>query len=175
MSAETKPVIEGAPGWMKIALQFWGLHEAPGSADNSIILGWAAELGGWIGKFYMHDSIPWCGLFVAVCMVRVGVVLPVNPLGALNWLQWGVPLGDPCVGAIMVFRRDGGGHVAMYVGEDETSYHVLGGNQGDQVDVTSIGKDRCAGFRWPAGVPLPTTGRVQLAAGGVVSKGVTLS
>lgn len=57
----------------------------------------------------------------------------------------------------MVFDRAGGGHVAFYVGEDATHYHVLGGNQSDSVNVMRIAKDRCIARRWPRGVAV--TGR----------------
>jgi cell wall-associated NlpC family hydrolase len=36
------------------------------------------------------------------------------------------------LGDVLVFRRGGGGHVALYVGEDEEAFHVLGGNQADR-------------------------------------------
>ena len=35
------------------------------------------------------------------------------------------------LGDILTFKRNGGGHVGLYVGEDKDCYHVLGGNQGN--------------------------------------------
>ena len=41
-----------------------------------------------------------------------------------------------------VFKRDGGGHVGIYVGEDKTHYHIIGGNQGNEVSIMRIAKNR---------------------------------
>lgn len=51
------------------------------------------------------------------------------------------------LGDILVFKRDGGGHVGFYVAEDKDYYHVLGGNQSDSVNITRIAKYRCVGIR----------------------------
>jgi hypothetical protein len=55
-------------------------------------------------------------------------------------------------GAVLVFEREGGGHVGFYVGEDSTHYHVLGGNQGDAVSIVRIARSRSIARRWPRGV-----------------------
>jgi len=52
---------------------------------------------------------------------------------------------------VLVFDRAGGGHVGFYVGEDLTSYDVLGGNQGDRVSIMRLEKSRCVARRWPIG------------------------
>jgi cell wall-associated NlpC family hydrolase len=46
------------------------------------------------------------------------------------------------LGDILTFKRNGGGHVGIYAGEDATHYHVLGGNQNNSVSVTRIAKSR---------------------------------
>ena len=46
------------------------------------------------------------------------------------------------LGDILVFKRDGGGHVGFYIGEDNDCYHVLGGNQSNAMNVTRILKSR---------------------------------
>jgi cell wall-associated NlpC family hydrolase len=46
------------------------------------------------------------------------------------------------LGDILTFKRDGGGHVGLYVGEDDRYYHVLGGNQTNSVSVSRIAKSR---------------------------------
>jgi hypothetical protein len=59
----------------------------------------------------------------------------------------------PGLGTILVFSRGSGGHVGVYMGEDSTHYHVLGGNQSDRVSVARIPKTRLLpgqlGSRWP--------------------------
>ena len=47
----------------------------------------------------------------------------------------------------MIFTRDGGGHVAFYVGETATQIKVLGGNQSNSVSVANYPKSRLLGFR----------------------------
>ena len=51
------------------------------------------------------------------------------------------------LGHILTFTRNGGGHVGIYVGEDTTCYHVLGGNQSNQVNVMRIEKSRLSQAR----------------------------
>jgi cell wall-associated NlpC family hydrolase len=51
------------------------------------------------------------------------------------------------LGDVLVFTRKGGGHVGIYVGQDKSCYHVLGGNQGDRVSIVRIEKTRCIGVR----------------------------
>lgn len=139
--------------WLVTAKVHIGTEETPGSANNEKILRWARIVGGFSADYYKQDSIPWCGLFVAYCMATNGLE-PVkdNPLGALNWAKWGTPLKEPALGCVMVFKRTGGGHVGFYVGEDAENYHILGGNQSDEVNVTKVAKSKFVAARWPTGM-----------------------
>ena len=134
---------EPGPKLLLEALKLHGTLEVIGDKDNPEILAWAAELG---LTQYTHDSIPWCGLFVATIAHRAGKSVVRDPLWAANWLKYGIPC-EPELGAIGVFSRDEGNHVGVYVGEDETHYHIYGGNQKDSVSIVRIAKDRCRGFR----------------------------
>lgn len=62
----------------------------------------------------------------------------------------------------------GGGHVGLYVGETDTAYRVLGGNQSNMVNETWIAKNRLAkgGMRWPHGTKLPPIKPVYLKSNG---------
>lgn len=139
------------PVWLTYARTFLGVKEGPGPVDNPVITRWASDLSiPWIEAFYQHDSIPWCGLFMAKVMHQNDYALPANPLGALNWRAWGSPLSKGAVGAVCVFLRDGGGHVALYLGEDAEFYYTLGGNQSDAVTATDkIPKAHLVALRWP--------------------------
>ena len=70
-------------------------------------------------------------------------------LRAKEWAMYGlyVDKEEAKLGDILVFIRDGGGHVGYYVGEDKLAYHVLGGNQGNMVSIVRILKDRCIAVR----------------------------
>lgn len=159
------------PAWLSHARSLVGTREAAGPASNKTILGWASRLGAKVlGIVYNADSVPWCGLFVANCLREAGVDLSAMKVGvrASAWATWGANLAADRLspGAIMVFVREGGGHVAFYVGEDATHYHVLGGNQGDAVNVMRLSKERCVARRWPRGVAV--MGRpVRMSPGGV--------
>lgn len=167
------PKVPVEPVWMREARRHMGLREVPGPKSNPVILGWAKRLGGWVASFYRDDDTPWCGLAMAawIAITLPKESLPANPLGALNWRKFGVPLEEPALGAILVFKRTGGGHVGEYAGEDATHLHVLGANQNNSVSITRIPKERLVAVRWPSTVALPTGGRVILTAKGVaVSK-----
>jgi hypothetical protein len=65
----------------------------------------------------------------------------------LNWNKFGNVAQVPMLGDVLTFTRNGGGHVGIYVGEDTTCYHVLGGNQNNQVNVMRIEKSRLSQAR----------------------------
>ena len=52
--------------------------------------------------------------------------------------------------AVLVFERGSGGHVGFAIGQDDTHFFVLGGNQSDAVTIARIAKSRLLGARWPA-------------------------
>lgn len=132
------------------AFALYGTLEVPGAADNPVILDWAKEVGKTVETAYTDDSIPWCGLFVAVVVKRAGKEVIAGPLWARNWTNFGVRVDRPSLGDVLVFERPGGGgHVGFYVAEDASAYHVIGGNQGDAVSVARIAKSRCIANRQP--------------------------
>lgn len=160
---------EPGPKMLIEALKLYGTKEMPGTKDNAEILEWAKETG--LTKIYSADSIPWCGLFMAVVAKRAGKDIPNDPLWALNWKYFGVPAQVAMLGDVLVFKRESGGHVALYVGEDADCYHVLGGNQSDAVTITRILKARTVGIRRPVWkVAQPENVRVvKMSPSGVIS------
>ena len=132
--------LEDAPRHMLKAIELYGTQETVGPKHNPVIMGWAKEVG--LSSVYTADEIPWCGLFMAVVMQRAMRPVVQNPLGALNWNNFGVKVNQPMLGDVLTFSRNGGGHVGIYVGEDHDCYHVLGGNQGNAVSVSRIVKSR---------------------------------
>lgn len=140
---------EGAPKMIVEALKLFGTIETPGAGNNKTILDWATEVGGNVRDVYKADSIPWCGLFMAVVAKRSGKEIPKSPLWALSWATFEERTEEAMLGDTLVFTRKGGGHVGLYVGEDETAYHVLGGNQSDKVCITRILKTRLYTVRRP--------------------------
>ncbi len=135
---------EGAPRMLMEALKEYGTIEVPGKGSNPKITAWAHECG--IGA-YSTDSIPWCGLFMALCAKRAGWARPVNPLWARNWAAWGKARRSAMLGDVIVFARGNAGHVAQYVGEDTGYYHILGGNQMDKVCIERKAKSLAIAIR----------------------------
>jgi uncharacterized protein (TIGR02594 family) len=131
---------EKAPKILVAAVEMIGTKEIVGKKHNPIILGWAEKLG--LGNVYKADEIPWCGLAMAYAAHVAGKEVVKSPLWALSWVNYGTRVFEPMLGDILVFTREGGGHVGMYVGEDHECYHVLGGNQSNAMNVTRIAKMR---------------------------------
>ncbi len=151
------------PSWYRLAESLIGTKEVPGPASNNIIVGWLVKLG----AAWRSDDVPWCGTFTGYCLKTSGVKIPANFAWAKAWATWGTERtrDNLSYGTVLVFTRDGGGHVGFYAGEDDTHYHVLGGNQSDAVNISSMPKARCIGSRWPSGVPF-TGGPVLLSPSG---------
>lgn len=140
---------EGGPKMLTVALQLCGTIETPGAGSNPTILAWAQEVGGNVADVYKADSIAWCGLFMVVVAKRSDKESPKSPLWALSWATFGNHVDTPMLGDVLVFTRSGGGHVGIYVGEDDAAYHVLAGNQGDKVSIARILKTRLYTSRRP--------------------------
>lgn len=163
---------EPAPRMLLEFLKIYGVAEKQGAEDNPEILAWAKECG--LEKQYVHDITPWCGLEMAVIALRAGKVVPAGPLWALNWTNFGTPVSledGPMLGDVLIFKRPGGGHVGMYVGQDETAYHTAGGNEGDKSTIIRIAKNRLYAIRRPVyntGMP-PNVRKVLLKPSGLIS------
>lgn len=156
------------PRMVQEALALFGTVETPGQGNNPTIMAWAAETG--LQRIYTADSVPWCGLFMAVVARRAGKTLVSSPLWALSWSKFGEAGGQPRLGDVLTFKRPGGGHVALYVGEDASAYHVLGGNQSDRVCFTRIAKSRLHAVRREYRIGPPASARPYvLAATGALS------
>lgn len=168
--------LEPGPKMLLEALSHYGTLEHRGPDNNPDITAWAREIGGSVAEVYTADEIPWCGLFIGICAKRAGYALPKDPLWALNWSSFGVGQPVAMLGDVMTFIRKTNtgakaGHVALYVGEDEVAYHVLGGNQSDCVCITRIAKNRLYAIRRPQfriGQP-PNVRRVMLGITGKLS------
>jgi uncharacterized protein (TIGR02594 family) len=168
--------LKGIPNTIRYGMELLGVAEVVGKGSNRTILDWrdklngAAPAGKPIVSGYSDDDIAWCGLLVAfICWLRLKNIAEVvkAPLWARNWVKYGTGVAVrkngklvnlsglvPSLGDILVFERGSGGHVAFYIGEDNESFHVLGGNQGNKVSIVRMAKSRCLAVRRP---PYATT------------------
>ncbi len=155
---------ESGPKMIKEALNLFDTKEDLSIRNNPTIIAWAKEIGGNVEQIYKADSIPWCGLFMAVVAKRAGKNIITDPLWAMHWGTFGSLIEQPMLGDVLVFTRrtaDGSkaGHVALYVGEDATHYHTLGGNQQDKVCIIRMDKKRLYIARRPFYNNIPTNVR----------------
>lgn len=140
---------EGAPAHMVEALRHYGTLEHVGKGSNPNIIQWSKEVG--VSGWYQDDDIPWCGLFVGICMKRATWPVKSDLLSALSWVNFGdkVSKGQESYSDILVFIRPGGGHVGFCVGENDHAFLVYGGNQSNAVGLAWIDKGRLFACRRP--------------------------
>jgi len=150
------------------ARRFIGIHEVPGPEDHPLIQWWLS-LCRWMPPFDAADEIPWCSAFLnGICWdlelrrtksarARSWLRLP----DVVNSLSEAVPGWD-----ILILKRGGGdqpgpeviqasGHVGFYVGHSHPlpseklgpTITVLGGNQGDEVNIRTYPMARLLGVR----------------------------
>ncbi|HLP66392.1 MAG TPA: TIGR02594 family protein [Rhizobium sp.] len=147
--------------WIEEGEKVLGLHELK---NNKELSAWLKSDGAFLGN---PSKMPWCGDFVDTALERAipneprSKALKLNPYWALNWNEFGVAT-DEYFGAVVTFKRPGGGHVGFVVGisTDGQYYLVLGGNQRNRVSRTWIAKGRHRALRWPSTyknprIPLP--------------------
>ena len=134
--------------WMDVAARFKGIKERPGKRHNPQIVKFFETVGhGWV----KDDETAWCAAFVGSCLALAGYS-HTHSLAARSYLRYGTRLKRPKPGCICVFKRGNSswqGHVGFYVGETKTHIKVLGGNQKNQVRVSSYRKSALLGYRWP--------------------------
>jgi len=154
------------PAWLIEARRHVGLREVPGPGTNPTISRWLLMLRAW----WVEDSTPWCGTFAAVALTDAGIVPPKHWYRAKAYLDWGRKMDCAEVGSIVVFERQGGGHVGFVVGRDLAgNLMVLSGNVSDKVCVAPFSTKRVIGYRWPSAVPLPAAWPLPLLASGQLS------
>lgn len=147
------------PYWMEIAEAEIGQKEVKGG-ENPRILSYHATTT----LKAKEDEVPWCSSFVNWCMVQAGIK-GTNSAAAKSWLSWGVSVEEPQPGCICIIRQKTAGqdratgsisgyHVAFFNKTEGGRIFLTGGNQGDQVKVSSFGLQsyEVMGYRWPEGM-----------------------
>lgn len=157
--------------WMVEGKRLLGRHEV---RDNGWLSKWLKSDGKTLGD---PAKLPWCGDFMETC-IRIALpaetfpgALSENPYWARNWALFGRKT-EPTYGAVLVFVRDGGGHVGFAVGQEGAYYQVLGGNQSNAVTVARIAKSRCIAARWPATWPVSPIYLPTLTGGSITTNEV---
>lgn len=144
-----------------LAQRFYGVREVAGVHSNALILGMLRLDQEWPAS----DAVPWCSSFTSfICWL---LRLPRSKsLAARSWLEVGTPtpLSQAEVGFdVVVLKRSTGkpganpepgpevlaapGHVGFYAGREGEFVMVLGGNQGDAVNVSRYALSDILGIR----------------------------
>lgn len=153
-----------APVWYVAALHEIGFHE---KGDNQGIERFISE--GHCG----HLGDPWCAIFVNAKLETSGLHGSRSPASqSFRHDENFIRLTGPAFGAIAVFwrgSRDSGlGHVGFYSGERGDHIWVLGGNEGDMVQIEALPRNSSTfglvGYYWPKSATLPLVKVVQVAA-----------
>lgn len=142
------------PNWYKIAKKELGIREVRGGENPRII-----EYHRTTTLKAREDEVPWCSSYVNWCMQQAGFI-GTESAAAKSWLNWGASVWhedvDPPRGSIVVMTRSGGGHVGFLVTVDweREQVKVLGGNQGDEVNIKWFPMDMVLDFRMPRYTPV---------------------
>jgi uncharacterized protein (TIGR02594 family) len=96
-----------------------------------------------------------CGTYVAHCFRVSNLKIPKFWMRAKDWSNgWGIRLDKAMPGCVVVFERQGGGHVGFFLGVTKSDeLVVLGGNQSNMVNIAKFSKERLIGYYWPKDYP----------------------
>lgn len=141
-------VVDELPPWYKVAQSEMetGVQEIKGKEDNPRIV----EYHKATSLRAPDDETAWCSAFVNWCMMTAGVART-DKANARSWLDWGITLTEPREGCVVVFKRGSQawqGHVGFFIGFQGDQVLCLGGNQGDEVNISGYSKSRVLGYRW---------------------------
>jgi uncharacterized protein (TIGR02594 family) len=131
---------------LKIATAEIGTKEVSGNKSNPRIVEYHKATSLKAGS----DEVPWCSAFVNWCLSQAGIEGTHNAM-ARSFLRWGAPLDEPVPGCVIIMRRGNPpfGHVGFYVRKMAGGFvKVLGGNQSDQVRVSTYKEADVIGYRW---------------------------
>lgn len=161
---------DARPEWLRHAAQYIGVREVKGPGVNQAIKNlWLSLKGGalyWRAYGEDDSKLPWCGAYAARLLAHAGVAYPTQYARALAWAEWGEAC-EPLLGAVVVFKRDGGGHVGFVVGTSVDAAQVLvhGGNQNDGVSEAWFSTKHMVACRKPKGSTLYPALRYHRPAG----------
>ena len=153
--------------WVAVGRSKIGTFEIKGAKHNPVIVAmWELAFQATNQKLWIKDDeTAWCGGFAAYCLAKANLSkhIPKDFYRAKAWAEAGTSLNKPAYGCIVVFARNGGGHVGIVVGKDQKgNIMVLGGNQSDAVNIKPFAVDRVLAYRWCGTQKLPLATRYAL-------------
>lgn len=133
---------------LRFATDLIGLQEIKGAEHNPVIVQMFADIGhAWV----KDDETAWCSAVMNWIALKLGLTRS-GALDARSWLEVGQPIKHPLPGDVVVFWRGSlstwKGHVGIFVGYNHNGdIFCLGGNQGNEYDISVYGSERVLGFR----------------------------
>lgn len=129
------------------ALQEYGTKAIAGAMHSPEVLKFFADIGApWV----KDDETAWCAAFVNWCLMQAKLKFS-SKLNARSFLTYGTATTTPKLGDIVVLwriSRDGPyGHVGFFVAQTHDRVYMLGGNQGNAVNITDYDKTYLLGYR----------------------------
>jgi uncharacterized protein (TIGR02594 family) len=107
-----------------------------------------AEARRYIGTNPTGRSSLWCGAFLDMVLRRTGHAGGGNL--ALGYAKYGARIAGPKIGAIVVLRRKGGGHVGIVTGIDSNGNPVvISGNHNRRVAISTYPRSRVVAYVVP--------------------------
>ena len=143
--------IMGAPKWIFFAINELGTKETPGDGDNPDVLKYLESVDTLSKELAEQDETPWCSSFVNWCVEQAGQK-GTEKANARSWLDWGKRSPIPSAGDVVVLWRGSPdswkGHVGFFINnEGDEDIRVLGGNQHDEVNISTFKRSRVLDFR----------------------------
>lgn len=130
--------------WMDTAFSQIGVTEFSGAKNNPIIIGYHSTTI----LSATTDSTPWCASFVNYCLTQNNIP-SLNSASAFAYLHFGEKLDKPAYGALAIMKYS---HVGFVAGQNSDGRIILlGGNQGDAVNLSPNGISQVKGYRYPSG------------------------
>lgn len=123
-------------------------NEVSGPKSNARILEVYNAVDGLNNMELNDDEIPWCSCFVNWCVQQAGGKGTRSAM-ARSWLSWG-DKSDGQVGDIVILKRGNNninGHVGFVVKKGLLNIEVLGGNQGNDVNIQTFSRTKVIGYR----------------------------
>ena len=126
-----------------------GTWEWKGDDHNPKVMAYYREAG---HPEIKNDEVPWCAAFVGSVLAKAGA-RNTGSLMARSYANWGEPvdISQAKRGDVVVLSRGAppSGHVGFFDRAENGYIYLLGGNQGDQVNISPYKVDRLVAIRRP--------------------------
>lgn len=133
--------------WLDVAYAEHGVAEVRGGENERIL-----EYFRSTTYHASEDEVPWCAAFVSWVLDQCQLDNPAT-VTARKFENYGTELPDWRPGCIGVLWRGSPtattGHVGFVIAAHGDQVVLLGGNQGDRVDLAIYPRSQVLSFRWP--------------------------